>query len=229
MRRLALALILLALAPAGGFAQASYFDDLPAPPDLELRAPCFDSTSKYFLPPLEVPPLPPEFEAPLASRTDPWENLGDLRKGQSIRILHTNSQRIDARFVGLSEAALEVQVSKKTLTVAREDVVMVSLKPPSKAKRILLGILAGAAAGFSVWAEADRHARNCWDDDGYYCEREDGLSSRSAVIATATGAGIAGLVSSFVKADELVIYFNQWRTMPPLAPLHQDLPPEPAR
>ncbi|MBZ5515634.1 MAG: hypothetical protein LAN62_12495 [Acidobacteriia bacterium] len=228
MRRLALALILLASAPAGGLAQASYFDDLPAPPYLELCAPCFNSASEFFLFPHEVPAFLPELEGPLESPSpppDPWENLSQLRQGQNIRILRANSQKLDGRFLGLSADALAVEVNGKVMTMARADVVMVSLKPPSKAKRILLGVLGGALVGFSIWAEADRHARNCWEDS-YYCEREDGLSSRSAVIATAVGAGIGGMVEGFLNADELVIYFNQRNTTAPQPPPAQDPPPD---
>ncbi len=212
MRRPTLALVLLVLTPAGGFAQASSADsdDLPAPPQLELCALCFDATADYFL--QDLPPPPPELEEPLQSpplATDSWIDLRRLRQGQKIQVLDANSRKVSARFLGLSAAALEFQADGKPVTLAREDVVMVSLPPPSKAKRILLGILGGALLGINVWADADRRARNCSDDEGYDCEKENGLSTRSAVISSAAGAAISGLAAAFVKEGELVVYFNR--------------------
>jgi hypothetical protein len=226
MRRPTLALVLLALTPAGGFAQASYAhsDDLPTPPQLELCPLCFDAAANYFL-----QDLPPELEERLESPplpTDPWINLRRLRQGQQIQVLDASSRKVSARFLGLTGAALELQVVGKPMTLAREDVVMVSLPPPSKAKRILLGILGGALPSLSAWADGDRLARNCWDDEGCDCEKERGLSTRSAVISSAAGAAVSGLAAGLVREDELVICFNGWENPNCQASPDQDLPPE---
>ena len=231
MRRPTLAIVLLALAPAGGFAQTSSadFDDLPTPPQVELCADCFCAAASYFL--QELPSLPSEVGEPpesLPPPADPWDNLRSLRQGQQIHIVDVNSREVSARFLLLSDTALEFQVNGKAMILARQDVAVVSLLPPSKAKRILLGILGGALTGMSVWAEADRQARRCWDDEGYYCEEESGLSSRSAAIATAIGAAVSGLAVTFVKPDELVIYYREWRVPYYQAASDADLLPEDA-
>jgi hypothetical protein len=230
MRRLTLAFLLLVLAPACGFAQASSadLDDLPAPPPW-LCAHCCYTASSYFL--QEMPSLPSGAEVPLEGLpppTDPWNNLRHLRQGQQVHIFDANSRKVSARFLGVSGAALEFQVNGKAMTLSHEDVVMVSLPPPSKAKRILLGILGGALVGMNVWAEADQPARRCWDDEGYYCEEQRGLSSRSAAFSTALGAAVSGLATALVKPDELVIYFKGWESPKHQASPDADLLPEDA-
>jgi hypothetical protein len=222
MRRPTLALVLLVLAPVDGFAQTSStdFDDLPAPPQLELSTPCFHAAASHFL--QELPSLPSAVKEPPESPpavSDPWDNLRSLRQGQQIRILDANSRKVSGRFLGLSDAFMEFQANGKAMTVAREDVVMVSLLPPSKAKRVLLGILGGALGGMNVWAEADRQARYCWDDEGHCSEEERGLSARSAAISIAVGATASGLAAALVKPDELVIYYREWKV-----PYYQAVP-----
>jgi hypothetical protein len=214
MRRPTLVMVLLVLAPASGFTQA------PSTEFDELAASCFVQ---------ELPSLPSEAAEPpesLPVPDDPWDNLESLRPGQEIRILDVNSREVRGRFRGLSEAFLELQVSGKAMALARQNVVMVSLQPPSKAKRILLGILGGALTGISLWAEADRQVRRCWDDEGYYCEEERGLSARSAAIATAVGAAASGLAVALLKPDELVIYYRQWKVPYYNAVVEEDLRPE---
>jgi hypothetical protein len=232
MRRPTLALVLLALVPAGGFGQASYsdFDDLPVPPQPELCPECFCAAVNYFL--QEMPSLSSKVkETPesLPPPSDPWDNLRFLRQGQQIRIFDANSRKVSARFLGLSGRALEFEANGKAMTLARQDVAMVSLRPPSKAERMLLSVLGGALVGMSVWAEADGQARRCWDEDGYCCEEEHGLSSRSAAISTAVSAAASGLAVALVKEDELVIYYHGWGSPDYQASPDRDLPREEER
>ncbi len=229
MRWPTLAMVLLALAPASGLAEvpATEFDELPAAPHPECCSPCFLAAASRFV--QELPSLPLQAEEPpedFPIPTDPWENLSSLRQGQEIHIFDANSREVRGRFLGLTAAALEFQANGKAMTLARQDVAMVSLVPPSKAKRVLLGILGGALTGMSVWAEADRQARGCWDDEGYYCEEGRGLSSRSAAIATATGAAASGLAVALVKPDELVIYYREWKVPYYEMVVEEDLQPE---
>jgi hypothetical protein len=231
MRRLTLAFTLLVLTPAGGFAQTSSIDsdELPAPPEIELCPLCFDAVADCLQP--ELPPPPQELEEPLEGSpppADPWMDLRRLRKGQKIQVLDANSKKVTANFLGLYGDSMEVKVNGKPVILARQGVVMVSLPPPSKVERILLGILGGALIGMNAWADADRRARNCWDDEGYDCEKENGLSTRSAVISSAAGAAISGLAAAFVKEGELVIYFNGWASPDYQPSSDRDLPPEEA-
>ncbi len=228
MRRLTPAMVLLALVFPGRLAGAppADLDDLPAPPQLPLCALCFNMGALHFL--QEPVPLPPETLEPSDGAPDanpPWENLTTLRKGQKIRILDTNSRQISAQFVGVSDSFLQFKADGKTETIGRENVMMVSLQPPSKAKRILFGVLAGALTGLSIWETVDREVRDCWCDGGC-CERDQGLSSRSAAILIAIGAGVGGSAAGLVKADELVIYYRNWKA-PYQLPLNSELPPDP--
>ena len=230
MRRLTLAMALLALVFPGRLAGAppADLDGLPAPLQLSLCSLCFDMGASQFLQePLPLPPEPIELSNDAPDANPPWGNLTTLRKGQKIRILDTNSRQISAQFIGLSDSSLQFKADGKTETIARENVMMVSLQPPSKAKRILFGVLAGALTGLSVWEAVDRETRDCWCNGGC-CERDQGLSSRSAAILIAIGAGVGGSAAGLVEADELVIYYCNWKAPYYQAPADSELLPQPA-
>jgi len=138
---------------------------------------------------------------------DSWGNLKQLRVGNKVEVVDLAAKKVKGRFLEFSENAILLRVKKQEVSIPRLEVVLVS-RPASKAKTILLGILAGALIGAQAWIKADRHARGYWYDDEYRysCENRKGLSGRSAVIFSGAGAGAAGLASAFTKGAGKVIY-----------------------
>lgn len=234
MRRMILALVLLALAPAVGPAQThlNRWGEIPVPPHVEQGSLWLTAASKGFwenFPALPQAPEEPSWPAPVAP--DPWGTLRQLQSGEKIRVVDANLHRVNAQFLGVSDDFLKFRANGKTVIVEREKVMMVSLQPPSRAKQILLGILAGAMIGAAAWANAsycEKHG--CYDEaTGYWHEGSGkGYSPRSGYIATGIGAGVLGIFAALAGKSDNVIYFHDPR--PPLyeAPIETTLYPEEA-
>ncbi len=150
---------------------------------------------------------------------DPWANLSQLRSGQKINVVGLDRQKISVSFLGATGDFLRFQYKGKEVVLPRSEVLIISMKPPVDWKQLLLGLAAGAAAGYGAWAGADMRERGCLDDLGYYCASDKGLSGRSAAIATGVGAGVGILLSALVKGNERVLYAydaRESREMPAL-------------
>ena len=150
-----------------------------------------------------------------------WDNLKQLRKGQNVHVVDSSFKKVKGRFVALTAESLTYRAGEQEVSVPRSEVVMVA-QPASKARSILVGALVGAVVGFSLWREANNHARGCWDDEGYICDRDKGLSGRSALIYTGVGAAIAGLAAAFTEEGAQVVYLHDPNRTPELLP---PLPP----
>ncbi len=141
-----------------------------------------------------------------------WNNLRQLRTGQKVRLQDSTSREIEGTFLGLNPEGLSLRVKNQPIFIPRSEVRTVVL-PASRARQILLGILAGALMGASVWTEVDRQQRGCWDDEDVYgndlgCDDNGkGLSSRSLAIFTGVGAGTVGIASALAKGPGKVIYW----------------------
>ncbi len=137
---------------------------------------------------------------------DPWANLNQLRSGQKINVVGLDRKRMSVNFLGATEDGLRFRYKGKEVVLPRSEVLIISMQPPADWKQLLLGLAAGAAVGFGAWSGADMRERGCLDDLGYYCASDEGLSGRSAAIATGVGAGVGVLVAALVKGNERVLY-----------------------
>ncbi len=137
---------------------------------------------------------------------DPWTNLSQLRSGQKINVVGQDRKKITVNFLRATEDSLRFRYKGKEVALARSEVFIVSMKPPTDWKQILLGLAVGAAVGYGAWSDADMRERGCLDDLEYYCASDKGLSGRSAAIATGVGAGVGVLVAALVKGNERMLY-----------------------
>ncbi|MBZ5565600.1 MAG: hypothetical protein LAP13_24660 [Acidobacteriia bacterium] len=144
--------------------------------------------------------------AGFSQTADPWANLNQLRSGQKINVVGLDRKKISVSFLDATEDGLRFRYEGKEVVLPRSEVLIVSMKPPADWKQILLGLAAGAAIGYGAWSGADMRERGCLDDLGYYCASDQGLSGRSAAIATGVGAGVGVLVAALVKGNERVLY-----------------------
>ncbi len=137
---------------------------------------------------------------------DPWANLNQLRSGQKINVVGLDRKKISVDYLSAADDSLRFRYKGKEVVLPRSEVLIVSMKPPTNWKQILLGLAAGAAIGYDIWSGADMRERGCWDDMGDYCASDKGLSGRSAAIATGVGAGVGALVAALMKGNERLLY-----------------------
>ena len=85
------------------------------------------------------------------SPQDNWDNLKHLRQGQRIVVVDSRMKTLKGTFVSVTDEALSVAAGKAEESVARANVVRVSVLNPSHRKRnALIGLAAGAATGVIV-------------------------------------------------------------------------------
>jgi len=80
---------------------------------------------------------------------DSWDNLKQLQQGQKIEVVDSKMKTLKGSFVSVSEEGLSLQVGKNLETVARANVVRVSLRDTSHRTRNML-LAAGIAGGVAL-------------------------------------------------------------------------------
>jgi hypothetical protein len=77
-----------------------------------------------------------------------WDNLKQLRPGQKIEVVDSKMKTLKGTFVSVSDDAISLQVGKSEESVARADVVRVSVRDTSHRTRNMLlgsGVIGGIA------------------------------------------------------------------------------------
>lgn len=145
----------------------------------------------------------------LAQQTeDPWNAVKALRKGQKVRIVEAGFQNTQGKFLAADDATIKYEFGPREVTLDRQSVRMVSVQKVSRAKQILLGVLAGALMGASYWAHINSCERHgCLRSDYTWYEGSGkGLSPKSAYVVTGIGAGAVGIFAAFAGKSDQVIY-----------------------
>jgi hypothetical protein len=111
-----------------------------------------------------------------------WDNLKQLRPGQEIEVVDSSMKTLKGAFVSVSDEAITLQVGKSQASIARANVVRVSVRDNSHRTRNMLlgsGILGGIAlAAAAVPLEISRN-------EGWSC------GACVAAIAAGFGGGAA--------------------------------------
>ena len=84
---------------------------------------------------------------------DNWDNLKQLTPGQKVEVVDSKIKTLKGTFVAVSDEAISLQVGKSEQSVARADVVRVSVRDTShRARNMLLasGIIGGVALAASI-------------------------------------------------------------------------------
>jgi hypothetical protein len=116
--------------------------------------------------------LAPFFSAGVANgQSSSWDSLKSLRPGQEIRVVMNNLKSCRGRFKSVSDDGITLRVAAGDQTLERKEVIRVSWKSPDhQSRNTLLGVVAGAGAGFGIGAAANNviwsHV-NC--DEGPEC------------------------------------------------------------
>lgn len=88
-------------------------------------------------------------EAPKAS----WENLNQLSPGQKIQVVQMDLKSQTGRFLACSDEGIRVSTNSGEITLAREDVLRVTLQQKShRLRNALIGAAVGGAAGVAIGA-----------------------------------------------------------------------------
>jgi len=82
---------------------------------------------------------------------DNWDNLKQLQAGQKIEVVQMDLKRLAGPFLGFSQEAISLRVKQGSVTVARDQVLRVSLREHSKrARNALIGTAIGAGIGVGL-------------------------------------------------------------------------------
>jgi hypothetical protein len=82
---------------------------------------------------------------------DSWDNLKELRPGQKIQVVDSKMKTLNGPFVSVSDESITLQVGKSEQSVARAEVVRVSVRDTShRTRNMLLG--SGIAGGIAIAA-----------------------------------------------------------------------------
>ncbi len=87
------------------------------------------------------------------SKQNNWDDLKQLRAGQKIEVVDAKMKTFKGSFVSVSDEAISLQVGKREESVARADVVRVSVRDNSHRTRNMLlasGVLGGIALAASI-------------------------------------------------------------------------------
>jgi hypothetical protein len=80
-----------------------------------------------------------------------WDNLRQLRQGQRIVVVDSSMKTLKGTFVSVSDEAISLAAGKGEESVARANVVRVSVRNPSHRRRnVLIGLAVGAGTGVIV-------------------------------------------------------------------------------
>ena len=126
-------------------------------------------------------------------RSRSWDNLKSLAPGQEICLVMYDLKSYQGKFESLSDDAITLRRSAREQTLARQDILRVSLKKGQdhSARNVVIGTLVGAVAGFWVGRAIDRPNRNCTEGPAFNCSGPANAHWREALTP---GGGAAGSV-----------------------------------
>ncbi len=114
-----------------------------------------------------------------------WGNLNQLRAGQQLQVVRRNLNSQDGKFLRFSEQSISLRVNNDEVSVAREEVLRITLRGGHRRLRgALVGMLIGAGVGLAVGAVQDSKY-NCSDPSNDYCYH------KTAGVVLGLGAGAA--------------------------------------
>ncbi|HMD99437.1 MAG TPA: hypothetical protein VKM93_19180 [Terriglobia bacterium] len=116
------------------------------------------------------------------SPQDNWDNLKQLRQGQRIEVVDSSMKTVKGTFVSVTDEAISLAAGKREESVARANVVRVSVRDTShRTRNVALG--AGILGGVGLAVGAVGLAAN--SNEG------NGCGACVAVIAAGFGGGVA--------------------------------------
>ncbi|MCL5005519.1 MAG: hypothetical protein M1404_03210 [Acidobacteria bacterium] len=116
-----------------------------------------------------------------------WDNLKQLQPGQKTEVVDSHLRKLKGKFVSLTEDAISLQERKEQRSVARGEVMRVSVRDTSHRKRnMLLGAAIAGGAALTIGLLANAPARN----EGTGC---DGCVAGFAAAAAGGGAALGSI------------------------------------
>ena len=113
-----------------------------------------------------------------------WQNLAQLKTGQTVKVIDHKKNALVGEFVRYTETDLTIAVNKQAKTIDRDSVARVTTSGGHRRRNAVIGLAVGAAAGGGL--------------AGCCVERETGFGGAAAgtvVGLGAVGAGIGALIS----------------------------------
>lgn len=125
---------------------------------------------------------------------DSWDNLKELRKGQKIQVVQMDWKSVQGTFLEYSDTGISLAAKTGVATLAREDVLRVTLQEHSKRLRnALIGAAIGAGAGVAIGAATV--------DSG---PQESGEGNLGKTLFGLIGAGAGGGVGAAIASRPTV-------------------------
>jgi len=129
---------------------------------------------------------------------DSWDNLKGLRPGEKIEVVDASMKMLKGPLVSVSDEAITLQVGKSEQSVARAEVVRVSVRDTShRTRNMLLG--SGIAGGIAIAAAAVPLMINS----------NEGGSCCVCVAAIAAGFGGGAALGAAIPASRTVYRVNK--------------------
>jgi hypothetical protein len=106
-------------------------------------------------------------------RSSSWDNLKSLTPGQEIRVVMNNVKSYQGEFESSSDTGITLRQATGEQTLARKDVLRVSIKGKNhRTRNAVIGAAVGAGVGLAAGLEADHviwdHA-NCTEGPLFHC------------------------------------------------------------
>ena len=125
--------------------------------------------------------LVPVFTLAQQSR-DSWDNLKQLLPGQKIEIVDMKMKSLKGEFTSFTDEAIVLREGKAEQSVARADVMRVSVRDTShRTRNMMIGTLVGVGAGLALTIPLEIQQSN------------EGNSIAGAMVGVTAGLGGAGL------------------------------------
>ena len=113
-----------------------------------------------------------------------WQNLAQLKTGQTVKVIDHKKNATVGEFVRFTETDLTIAVNKQAKTIDRDSVARVTTSGGHRRRNAVLGLAAGAALG-GVFAGC------CLEHETGY----GGAAAGSVGGLGAVGAGVGALIS----------------------------------
>ena len=81
-----------------------------------------------------------------------WTNVKGLTTGQAVEVTDRKNQTIKGTLSAVAEDSISVATKQQTMSVARNDVSRVRVRPGARRKYMLVGMAVGAGAGLGLGA-----------------------------------------------------------------------------
>jgi hypothetical protein len=119
-----------------------------------------------------------------------WDNLRQLKPGQTVRVVLDNAQSHKGKFSSVSDLAVSLTDDKEELAFNRADVLRVSTLDDGKRRRnMLIGLGIGAGAGLAAGVGTFA----AFGSTGSPNHAAVGLGAMGAGVGAGVGAGLGGL------------------------------------